>query len=86
MTQPTSGQLGPPPILPKVPLVAAALMPYHRQAEAFLHHIAQWINTGTRLPTATANVAKRGQHTFVMTVTLDDTPAPHPSPPTPDSA
>ncbi|UXA06574.1 hypothetical protein KXD96_28330 (plasmid) [Mycobacterium sp. SMC-2] len=70
----------PPPIL-------SQLMPYHqatrnftvRQAEKFIHYLAQWITTSNRLP-ARASVDKRGDNTLVMTVVIDtpDTPPDHP--------
>ena len=66
----------PPPIL-------SQLMPYHeatrnftvRQAEKFIHYLAQWITTSNRLP-AHATVEKRDHKTLVMTIVVDtpDTP------------
>lgn len=61
----------PPPIL-------SQLMPYHqatrnytqRQAEKFIHFLAQWITNSNRLP-ARASVDKRDVNTLVMTVTID---------------
>lgn len=80
-------ELPPPPVLPKVPRVTSAVMPYHRQVEALLQRMAQWVNTSNRLPTATADVQKRDKHTFILTVTVGDTdpPATHTTPSTPDS-
>lgn len=63
-------ELPPPPVMPKVPRVTAAIMPYHRQVEALLQRMAQWVNTSNRLPTASAAVEKRDKHTFVLTVTV----------------
>lgn len=70
----------PPPIL-------SQLMPYHqatrnytvRQAEKFIHYLAQWITNSNRLP-ARASVEKTGANTLVMTVVIDtpETPPNHP--------
>ncbi|WP_104182727.1 hypothetical protein [Mycobacterium avium] len=66
-----SNDFQPPPIL-------SQLMPYHqatrnytvRQAEKFIHYLAQWITTSNRLP-ARASVEKTGPTTLVMTIVVD---------------